>query len=150
MDAIMDTTTLEINDVQVIIRGLYAVAKSDGIHDSELVMMREFYDTCRADVGGLAEFDDIISQPFDAAEAKEILGTDELKNIFLTSCWFLAFADGQVTDLEKSTIAEFGRALEMSDEQLTTIHEQVKDFLLAHISNIHNIDALKEVMSEMD
>ena len=30
------------------------------------------------------------------------------------------------------------------------MREQVKDYLLAHISNIENIDALKEVMAEMD
>lgn len=149
MEAMTDGTSLELNDVQVIIRGMYAVAKSDGVHESELVLMREFYDTCRRDVGGLADFDDIISQDFDAGEARDILNTDELKNIFLTSCWFLAFADGKVTDKEKSTIAGFGQKLEVNAERLNIIYEQVKDHLLAHISNIQNIDALGEVMKEM-
>src|SRR5262245_48411358 len=107
MRDLIEVADLTLNQVQVIVRGMYAVAKSDGMHSSEMVMMKEFYDTCRAQVKGLADFQDVVSQDFDPKTAKEILSTRELRNTFMTSCLFLAFADGDYTEPERTIIADF-------------------------------------------
>lgn len=149
MQELFDGQKLELNHVQAIVRGMYAVAKSDGVHDSELVLMREFYSGVRRDAGGIADFDDVVSGELDLADAKDVLDTPELRNIFITSCLFLAFADGSYTGPEQATIAKFAAGLGLSDDHLARLHEQVKDYLMLQVSRVENIDALKEIASEM-
>ena len=149
MDSFFNYTELGLNHIQVIVRGMYAVAESDGVHQSEMVMLKEFYETCRRDADGLADFKDLISQPFDPAEAKEILDTNSLKETFIKSCFLLAFADGKYTDPEKKIVADMAQNLDMPKEQTQRLEEAVKDHLLVQISRIQNVDALKEVASKM-
>lgn len=150
MRELMEVADLELNQVQVIVRGMYAVAKSDGVHSSEMVMIKEFYDSCRAQVQGLTEFKELVSQDFDAQEAKDILDTAELRNTFMTSCLFLAFADGYYSEPERTIIADFAAALDISHEQLSTLEDLVKDYLIMQISGISNIDALREIAASME
>jgi len=113
-------------------------------------MIKEFYDSCRAQVHGLTDFRDLVSQDYAPQEAKEILNTPELRNTFMTSCLFLAFADGSYTNRERTVIAAFAGHLDISHAHLAVLEDGVKDYLLMQISRIHNLDALREISAEMD
>ncbi len=148
MDDFFSTTELGLNHIQIIIRGMYAVAKADDVHQTELVMIRGFYDSCRYDVEGLADFDDVISQDFDKDEAAEILNTPELRKTLLKSCFLLAFADGEYSKEEKEVIDTIAADLGAAPDEVSTMREEVQDFLIQQISMIENVDALVEVSKE--
>lgn len=149
MDEFFKNVDIGLNHVQVIIRGMYKVAKSDDVHQTELVMLRQFYDACREEVSGLTDFDDVISTDFDKTEAVEILDTPELKQIFLKSCYLLAFADGSFSYEESAVLQKLATDLGMDDELQAAVREEVQDYLLQQISRIQNVDAVVEVAKEM-
>jgi tellurite resistance protein len=149
MDDFFESVDLGLNHVQVIIQGMYKVAKSDDVHATELVMLRQFYDACREEVSGLADFDDVISMDFDKKEASEILDTPELKQIFLKSCYLLAFADGSFSYEESAVLRKLAADLGMDDDLVATVREEVQDYLLQQISKIQNVEAVVEVAKEM-
>jgi Tellurite resistance protein TerB. len=149
MEPFFETALLGLNHVQVIVRGLYTVATCDDVHHTEHVLIRSFYDACRKEVAGLADFEDIVGQGFDAEQATEILNTPALRRTFLKSCLLLAFADGKYSKEEQAKIGEFARALGVDDATLAELKEQVTEHLFSQIAGIENIDALREVTHEL-
>src|SRR3954447_19372057 len=111
MSNFLDPVELDLNQVRVIVRGMVKVAQSDGTHVRELVLIREFYEGCREDVKGLADFADVIRVPFDAQEAREQLSSDAIKRTFLASCFLVAYADGELSDAEKLVLGELSKDL---------------------------------------
>jgi hypothetical protein len=140
---------LGLNHIQIIVRGLYALAHCDEVHQSEQVMIKSFYDACREDAAGLADFKDIVAQEFDAKEAVEILNTPTLRHTFLKSCLLLAFADGKYSEAEQAKLKEFAAALGVEDAALAELKDQVTEHLFSQIANIENIGALREVAREL-
>jgi hypothetical protein len=138
-----------INHVQVMVKGMHELAKSDGLHDAERVMLRDFYTSCRDETGALADFDDLIRRPFDAKEAADVLNTSELRRLFLQSCVLLAYADGKYSAGERKKIAEYGKALGTPAAELAELEALVGDQLLQQVSKIENVDALREVAKEI-
>lgn len=145
MQSFFDKVELGLNQVQVITRGMYAVAQCDGVHQTELVLLKEFYEACRADVNGLASFDDVIKTPFEATDAKDILSSKELRAVFLKSCLLLAYADGLFSDGERERVKSFAKALEITDAERADLEDHVRDHLIQQIAQIKNMDALREV-----
>lgn len=149
MQKFFESVELGLNHVQVIVRAMYAVATSDGIHDTEMVLLREFYRSCQDEASGLATFEEIVGVAYDDETARDVLDTDELKRVCLHSCLFLAFADGQLTDGERAKVQMIARGLEVEKVTLDELEEQVRDLLLRQIAMIQNVDALREVAREL-
>lgn len=143
-------TQLEIHHIQAIVRGLYQLAQSDGLHQTELVMLREFYQTCQQEAHALTSFDELINTEFDPEHLADVLDTTELKHSFLQSCLFLSYADGTYSTTEHNLIVELAGALGVEHEQLSQLQEAVTDHLLQQISRIENVDALKEVAARLN
>lgn len=141
---------LGLDHVQVIVRGMHAVAKADGLHPAELVLLREFYEGCRQEVAGLSGFDDLISVEFDLAQAKEVLNSAELQAMLLKSCVFLAYADGRYSDGERATVARFAQGLAVAPGVLEEIESQVGGELVQSVARVKNVDALKSVVKSLD
>lgn len=69
---------LHIAHVQVIVRGMYVVALAEGVHDTELVMMRDFYEQCAQETQAMASFRDVVDTPFDKDTAVAVINNDSL------------------------------------------------------------------------
>jgi uncharacterized membrane protein YebE (DUF533 family) len=149
MENLFDPTQLGLNHVQVIVRGMIAVAQSDEVHATELVLVREFYDACRAETDGLADFEDVVGQPLDRTQMVDVLDTPELRRIFLQSCLFLAYADGTYSSAERRLIAELAGHLGVPEGELDELDERIRDLLLRQIAAINNVDALRVVAEEL-
>lgn len=143
-------TALTLPQVQVLVRAMHRVAHSDGAHERELVLLKEFYEACRADVEGLTEYVELVRMPFDAAMAKEVLDTPELQLLLLRSCYFLAFADGELSAAEKEAIGAIVSEVGIEAKLAADARELTKDALLQHISRIANVPALKRVATDLD
>jgi uncharacterized membrane protein YebE (DUF533 family) len=149
MKALMNPVELELRHVRVIVQGMMRVAHSDGAHPRELELIRAFYEGCRADAEGLAEFGDLANVPYDAESAKEVLDTPALKSALLTSCFLVAYADGNVSDSEAKTIAEMGKELGLDDAAIAETRERVKDQLLRQLTGSANLSALARIASRL-
>jgi len=149
MQTLFESIDLGLNHVQIMVRGMFAVAQCDGVHATELVLLREFYSGCQQAAGGLADFDDLVRVPFDAETACDVLESAEHRQVFLRSCLLLAFADGGYSSGERAKITEFAGALEVDSAILAELEDQVRDHLLRQVASIQNIDALRAVANEM-
>jgi uncharacterized membrane protein YebE (DUF533 family) len=145
----LDEVTLGLNHVQVLVRGMYSIARSDGVHATELVLLREFYEGCRRDVSGLASFEEVIAVPLDEATAAEILSTEELRDLFYKSCLLMSYADGQLSAGERAELARLADLLHIPAERRAHLSEAARSHLLQQIAHIKNTDALCEVLKEL-
>ncbi|MBX3692178.1 DUF533 domain-containing protein [Dokdonella sp.] len=141
--------SIELHHLQSIVRAMHAVAESDGVHATEQVMLRGFYESCQHEAGALASFDDIVATPFDAATDAAAFDTPERKAVLLQSCLLLAHADGRYSTGERACIASFAQALGVDASTLGAIEEGIADHLLQQISRISNVDALRQVADEL-
>lgn len=143
-----ETPELGINHIQIIVRAMHEVAKLDGVHDAEAVMLREFYGACQRDTGALTSFEELGRGDFDLDEARRILDTPERKAAMLRSCLLLAYADGRYSTNEREKIRGFADALGLPAAATLSLEESVADQLMQNIARISNVDALREVAAE--
>lgn len=139
---------LTFDQVKVLTHALYAVAKVDGVHDNEMALIRGFYESCART--GDPDLADVAGGPFEIDSAKAVFETDEAKKLFLKSLILLAFADGKYATVEDDLIREYAEALGVSGEQVDNLHEATKEYLLASLAHVQNLDALKEVRKRLD
>ncbi|MCA9551932.1 MAG: TerB family tellurite resistance protein [Myxococcales bacterium] len=139
---------LSFEQVKVLTHALFAVARVDGVHDNEMALIREFYESCARK--GDPRLEDIAGGAFSVDDAKPLFDTPEAKQLFIKSLILLAFADGQYAVVEDDLIREYGAALGLSKEELDNLHEATKEYLLSSLAHIQNLDALKEVRRRLD
>ena len=139
---------LGITQVQSMVRGMYDLAKVDGVHQAEMVMLRGFYDECQREAQALTSFDDLIAVPFDLRAACEVLDTQERKTAFIQSCLLLAYADGSYSAAEQAHIRKFAQALQVETATLATLEAQVADTLMQQFASVRNVEALQQVARE--
>jgi tellurite resistance protein len=131
-------------------RGMYAVARSDGaVHPRESALLADFFadaiDGRAPDMAQLERDPDITP----AQLALTLIGIDHRK-LFVKSCVLLAYADGSFGGQEAEKVAEYAGALGIDNQTLRALEEQVKDYLIGHLSGLANSEAVAEVSSGMN
>jgi tellurite resistance protein len=149
MKTFQQNVKLGLNHVQVLVRGMYAIANSDGLHATELVLLREFYESCRADVEGLASFEEVIAVALDEESARDVLDTPELRDLFVRSCLLLAFADGTFSPAERTQLAHLAALLDVKPERRLELEEEARSFLFRRVAHVHNLDVLQKVVKDL-
>jgi tellurite resistance protein len=86
----------------------------------------------------------------EAETLAQALGSKELRELFTKTALLLAYTDGTCADGEKAAIAKYAKALEISDADLADLHVQVKEFLLAQLSHLTNVEAGAKVAGELE
>ncbi|MCL2724895.1 MAG: TerB family tellurite resistance protein [Polyangiaceae bacterium] len=131
---------------EAIARGLFAVAKSDGLHEEEKVLIASFW----ADVGGTLSALDELSQrsTISSAELASALEQPAIRELFLKTAILLAWADGKVSGAERTVLGDFAEALDMSG-RVAEFELQVKEYLLSHLTHLSNTTAVAVVASRM-
>jgi DnaJ-domain-containing protein 1 len=140
------STPLEKNHAEAIARGLFAIAKADGIHQREAALIASFWADAGGNFSALSQLErgaDITS-----AELGATLNTPELRQMFLKTALLMAFADGEVSTAESQLVRQYAADLGFT-EQLGQLEAQVKDFLLSQLSHIHNTAGLAEVAKKL-
>ena len=139
---------LTFDQVKVLTHAMMAVARVDGVHDSEMRLIREFYDSCAR--AGDPRLEDVAGGPFDPEVAKTYFDTPELAKMFIKSLILLAFADGKYAKLEDDLVRQYAQVMGISGDEVTGLHEATKEFLLSGLSHVRNLDALKAVAKSLD
>ena len=134
---------LTFEHVKVLTQALLEVARVDGVHDNEMNLIREFYDSCKR--AGDPRLEDVVADGLDEKRVVELFGSPELAQLFVKSLILLGFADGVYAKVEDDLIRKYAKQLELSDEQVDSLHSATKEFLLGSLSHIQNLDALRRV-----
>jgi tellurite resistance protein len=131
---------------EAIARGLYAVAKVDGLHEREAGLIASFW----IDAGGSGSLSDLergaAIQPRELAAA---LHTPPERTLFVKTALLLAWADGQVTDAERKSVLEFAGALGVEGAQLEKLEQNVKEYLLSQLAHLLNTEAIRDVARKL-
>lgn len=61
----------------------------------------------------------------------------------------LAWADGRVSEGERAKITEFAKALAVTPDVLARLEAEVKDYLLAPLATLANVDAAAAVAKKL-
>jgi tellurite resistance protein len=130
-----------------IARGLLAVARADGIHEREAELIQSFWIDAGGTEQGLIDLEraPAVSPAWLAAE----LHSDAERRVFMKTAVLLAWADGRVTDPERAALTGFGDALGFDAAKLAALEASVKEFLLSHVSHLHNTDATTAVARKL-
>jgi tellurite resistance protein len=145
----MNQTDISLDPFQseAFARGLYAVAHVDGVHAAEEALVAAFWAECGGSTQALAEFGR--RQAITAEELTTALSGQELRRLFLRTAVQLAFADGKVSDAERTLICGYAEALGLKEE-LQGIEDQARDFLMSQLSHVQNVDALAQVAKKLE
>lgn len=142
---------IELDDEQTewICRGLLDLAAVDGVHESEIELVRDFYSASgerSADIAALQ------AKGFDIGEASKHLlaGGDKVVEAFIVSCYLLIYADGEHSDAERKRIGQFAEGLGIDAERLEGLHVKARLYLLQILANnLRNKDVVRQVGAEM-
>jgi tellurite resistance protein len=138
---------LDAPQAEAMARGLYAVAKSDGIHVREAALVSSFYAETGASERSLAELE---RRPLiTGAELASVLTNVEERRLFLKTALLLAWTDGVVSPQEQKIVGDFAAALGVSREELTRLDVAVKEYLLAHLAHVKNVEATRQVAQKL-
>ena len=139
---------LNFAQAQCLCRGMYALANSDGMHEREEMLIKEFHNACRP--AGGPSYEDTVKGTFRIEDAADQFKQKEQRHMFIKTLWLLAFADGKVTAPERDKIAAWAKALGVSPEDTEELHIATKEYLLGQLSTrIRNTEALAQVSKEL-
>jgi tellurite resistance protein len=139
---------LSFDQVKALTRAMLTVARVDGVHDHEMRMVREFYESCAR--AGDPRLEEIAKGNFDIETARGLFGTPELGQLFVKTLILLAFADGSYARNEDNLIRDWAKHLGLSSEAVDNLLSATKEFLLAGLAHVQNVDALKEVAKKLE
>ena len=138
---------LEEPQAEAMARGLYAVAKVDGMHAREAALVASFYNETGAHAHTLSDLER--RQAISGAELGAALQTVDQRRLFVKTALLLAWADGVVTPQEQKIIADYASALGITPEELGKLDESVKEYLLAQLAHVKNVEATTQVARKL-
>jgi tellurite resistance protein len=141
---------LSADEAEAFARGLYAIARVDGVHERELALISDFYQAAVAD-----EATQILASlertgALEPHELAEVLVSGVVRELFLKTGILLTWADGAVSDAERAKVAEFARAFQIPPERQAEVEAEVKDFLLRPFADLANVSAVSAVAKKLD
>jgi tellurite resistance protein len=131
---------------EAIARGLYAIARVDGLHEREAGLIASFW----IDAGGGGPLSDLErAEAIKPADMAAALHSDAERQLFIKTAILLTWADGGVSAAEKQAVGDFATALGVDAPMLEKLDAGVKDFLLAQLVHVHNSDAVSSVAKKL-
>ena len=124
--------------------GLVDLAKSDGMHQSELELIEEFLSS-----SGGGDLDELMKKGFSAATAAELL-SGKATNAFFYSCFLLAYADGALSEIEMQRIKSFAATFGLDDTQLEAAHDWARTYLVSALAKeLKNQTLVREIAAHL-
>ena len=138
---------LTFDHVKALTHAMFAVARVDGVHDREMTMIRQFYESC-ARLGDPA-LEDVVGGD-DDSDLGALFASEEGARLFVKSLILLAFADGRYASPEDALIREYAAKVSVTSLEVDQLHEATKDYLLSSLAHIHNVEALADVARRLE
>jgi len=139
---------IDFDQVKVLCHAMMTVARVDGVHDQEMRLIREFYASCAR--AGDPEVEAVTQGDLPEGAAEAAFGrTDEHKQVFVKSLILLAYADGTYGEAEDGRIRELAGQVGLEGDAVDRLKVATREYLLASLSHVQNLDALREVQKEL-
>jgi hypothetical protein len=138
---------LERGAAEAIARGLYAIARVDGLHEREAGLIASFWIEAGGGSGALSDLER--SSDIAPAELATALRSDIERQLFIKTAILLTWADGSVSPAEQQAVQDFAKALAVDTTTLEKLEASVKDYLLQHLVHLQNTDATREVAKKL-
>ncbi|MCK6547253.1 TerB family tellurite resistance protein [Myxococcota bacterium] len=138
---------LSFEHVKALTRAMLTVARVDGVHDNEMKLVREFYESCAR--AGDPRLEEIGKGAFDVEAAKGLFDTPELAKMMVKTLVLLAFADGAYGKAEDALIREYAAKLGLGSADVDALLEATRGFLIGSLAHVQNLDALKQVSRKL-
>jgi uncharacterized membrane protein YebE (DUF533 family) len=140
---------MNLNPIQseAIARGLYALAKSDGVHEREAALVASFFDEVGGGTQALAELER--RAPITPDELAALLPDEPLRRLFLKTAVLLAWADGEVTAQEGKLLQDYARAFQIDKAVVEQLDTEVKEYLLSQLAHVQNVEATRLVAQKL-
>jgi hypothetical protein len=142
----LDEIEIDAGQAEAIARGLFALARVDGVHERELALIASFYSETGSP-RALAELEK--REPIGAAELAAALPGAGHRKLFMKTAFLLAWADGVVTSAERTLIEQYAGALGVAAADLAHLEDSVKDVMIGQIAHLQNTDATRQVAAEL-
>lgn len=144
-------TELSAVEAETFARGLYAVARVDGVHERELALISDFYSSVVGQDGGQSTAIASLERtgPLEPSDVAAMLQSPGQRELFVKTAFLLAWADGSVSAAERAKVDEFARALAVPDARKAELELEVKDFLLRPLAGLANVNAVSAVARKL-
>jgi hypothetical protein len=142
MDGHFDELNMSETQTEWFCRGLIDLANADGMHETELEVIEEF---CRSSQLKNVDIEALGNMGFDPTQAAAAL-TGEARDAFFTTCFILAYADGQLSDIESDRLSVYASAFGYDGAKFDEAHVHARVFLISSIAaEIKNHTLLAEI-----
>jgi tellurite resistance protein len=127
---------------------MLSTAQVDGVQPQEVALIRRFYDEQKST--GMPGFDAVVAAAGnDKSLLASVVGDADFAEQLVLMCLMTGYADGSLSEAERSHVQGFAKQLGVSDELLAQLHLQVKDSLiasLAHLPEPESVAALAKTL----
>jgi uncharacterized membrane protein YebE (DUF533 family) len=128
---------------------MLSVALVDGIHPAEAALIGQFYESSRsADMPTTAS---VLARPDAETFTSTALAgsTPEFADTVVLMCLMAAYADGSLSDAERTHVQAIATALDMDTTHFDTLLAQVRDELVGAISHLPDAGSVAAVVKEL-
>ena len=132
---------------EAIARGLYAIARVDGLHEREAGLIASFW----IDAGGGGPLSDLErAESIKPADVAAALHSDAERQLFIKTAILLDLGRRRRSRRpRRRRCSEFAAALGVDDATLEKLDAGVKDFLLGQLVHVQNSDAVSSVAKKL-
>jgi tellurite resistance protein len=142
---------IDEHQAQSIARGLCTVAAADGVHEREMALIAAFYGSAAEGqprhTSSLAELSRL--GPLAPAELAAALPNSTLRELFVKTAILLAYADGSISNGERTQIQAYADALHVSEKTQVALEESVRDHMMAPLARLSNMETVSKVASKL-
>lgn len=142
---------IQLSDAQTewICRGLLDLAAVDGVHESELALIADFYSGSGSNPEDALQV--MRDEGFDEAAAAALkAGGDAVVEAFFITCYMLVYADGDHSDAERAQVARYAQMMGLDQPTLDGLHQRARLLLLRNLAEgLRNREAVREAAQEM-
>lgn len=144
-----DAVELDLSQKTLTTRAMLEVAQVDAGHVAEeIALIRAFYE---ADAEpGQIPFDSLLAASSQAAPlAADSFPQAEQRDLVISSCLMVAYADGQYSPAERTAIAAIAARIGMDSARFTMLDDIVQDHLLSQLANLPDAESVVRIGAEM-
>lgn len=145
-----DAVELDLAQKSLTTRAMLEVAQVDAGHVAEeIALIRAFYE---ADAEpGQIPFDSLLAASSQAAPlAADSFPQAEQRDLVISSCLMVAYADGQFSQAERTAIAAIAERIGMDAARFKMLDDIIQDHLLSQLANLPDAESVARVGAEMN
>jgi len=145
-----DAVELDLAQKSLATRAMLEVAQVDAGHVAEeIALIRAFYE---ADAEpGQIPFDSLLAASSQQAPLNsESFPMAGQRDLVISSCLMVAYADGQFSQAERTAIAAIAERIGMDAARFKMLDDIIQDHLLSQLANLPDAESVARVGAEMN